>query len=295
MSRLKRRLNQRLATKWALGVIAVVSGVSAVVSMMPGVHWTWTYSLLLFTTCILVALVYAWKTTKPVQFVVDSIMPSSTAEQLLTSFEMVTGSPMLDKVNDLAAESYGDTPSIPRERYREYLQVNNQILCALLDRNRHVLGYFDIFPLNPTFGKELLLGKVGEQDMRHVHLMPAGAASIARVLYLGGIAVKNPETMLGMRSASQLAWGILLLIERCYGFDGKRKLVATAATPEGGQLLRKFHFVEEVAAKSASDGHAVYSLTLSPDVLQLGFSSIPDWSRCCREVGLKPPQAKLYL
>jgi len=250
--------------------------------MMPGIRWQWQYSVWLLLACALVALGYAWRATRPVQLNPESIIPDVKTGQEATTLLTVHDRPTLIRINALAADSFGDVQPMPTDRYEQFLLVNKSILCALVDGRQNALGYFDIFPLQPQFGNALLSGIAVEHDLRHEHLMPEAMARTAQVLYLGGIAVRDPETMLGMRSASQLAWGMLQYLDHHFGFDGTRKLVATAATSEGEILLRRFQFKEEVSAKDTRDGHAVYSLLLEPTVLAAGLTQIPDWSRCCR-------------
>lgn len=282
MKKLRRRISRRFLTTWGFATVGVAGGVGGVVSLIPGVTWPFAVSIGVLLGCGIGSGIWAWKTTRPTHLRTEFVEPVSFSATPAYSIEYVDDRVTLCRIQDLASESYGDVPTMPQDRYEQFLMVNSKILCGLFDSSHDVHGYFDVFPLRPVFGGAMMEGLASEHDLRREHLVPEDEVESVEFLYLGGIAVREPTTGLGGRRASFLVWGLMKYLEAHYGFQRGRKLLASAATPEGEQLLERFQFQLVRPAKLTRDGVPLYALALNSGAIQIALANLPDWSHCCR-------------
>lgn len=274
---------RRFALRWLGSTTASVGVAGGLMAFAPGIEIPLGTSVGILLVCVVGAGSYSWLSTKPVHLPIDALAPLALSKKPAVTLETVRDRGILYAVNDLARTAYPGVQPMSCDRYEQYLLVNANILCALLSSERRVLGYFDVFPLREGFGNAFLEGAVGEQDLRHEHLMASDRAHEARILYLGGIAVRDPETYAGQRAASQLVWGMLRYLEAYYPSSHiSRRLVASAATTEGENLLTRFQFQMVLPATLAKDRCALYAVSLASPALQIARSSLPDWSPLCR-------------
>jgi len=280
--RIRRRISKQFLVAWVLASVGVAGAVGGIASLVPGVTWPLAVSVTVLVGCGIGSGIWAWRTTRPMHLRTEFVEPMSFSADTAFSIEYAADRGTLSRVQDLAAESYGDVPSMPLERYEQFLMVNNKILCTLLDINRQVLGYFDVFPLQSVFANAMMEGLASEHDLRREHLLAEAEAAKAEVLYLGGIAVRDPATGLGGKRASFIIWGLLQYLSAHYGFVRDRTLLACAATREGEQLLQRFQFQLVRPARLTRDGSHLYSVNLKGPAIDVAIANMPDWSHCCR-------------
>jgi len=267
--------------RWLGSSAAGVGVLGGLMAFAPGIALPLVVSVPVLLVCVAGAGSYSWFSTRPVHLPVEALAPSAFSTRPSVTLEIVRDRGVLYAVNELARESYPGVQPMSPERYEQYLLVNPNILCAALGPDRSVLGYFDIFPMTESFGRALLQGVVGEQDLRHENLLPEARAGDASLLYLGGIAVKEPETFPGQRAASQLVWGMFQYLSFFYPPHMPRQLVASAATREGAALLARFQFQMVLPASLAKDGCALYALSMDSPALKVAESGLPDWRSSC--------------
>ena len=184
------------------------------------------------------------------------------------------------KANQMASFFYG-SEAIPFELYEQWWNKNPQILTCLTSADGEVLGYFDVFPLKNNFLEDFIEGRVGEDKLNADSILSPSESIFCCQLYLGGIAVKSPNTFIGSRNATILLWGLLHYLKRFYPGNRARMLYAIGSTIEGDTLLRKFNFSIMSPANTRVDNHNFYTLPFTPSLLDNYQSLLQDWSGSC--------------
>ena len=174
--------------------------------------------------------------------------------------------------NKLARQAFGKKDSLSFEAINTWRKQNPYILSLYLDRNRKVAGYFDVFPLYPDFEKKLAVGDYDERDIGSTSMYTFQEMHKCNTVYIGGIAVINPETYEGRKNGALLVRAMIDYIQKFYTINDSLKISATAVTKCGSQILERMGFEVEVDSSVRKDDHDYYSRTLSKkelnDILQ---------------------------
>jgi hypothetical protein len=134
--------------------------------------------------------------------------------------------------------------------------------------------------LRENFADLFLEGKVKEEDLTHDDVLAPAGMKLARYVYVSGLAVANPEMHIGKEHASILVWAMLVYLQDHYGSSGAVAL-ASAVTPEGEHLLKKFKLDLASHATARKDGCPMYTLQLSSDEIARRLHCLPDYSSVC--------------
>lgn len=185
------------------------------------------------------------------------------------------------KANQMASIFYGNE-AVPFERYSQWLSKNPNVLVCLLDQQKEVVGYFDVFPLNANFIDGFVSGITKEDELSADHILSPNEARFCCQLYLGGIAVKSPDSFVGHRNVSILLWGLFHYLRSFYPEKRTRQLFALGSTVEGDALLRKFNFTIASPANMRKDKHNLYTLPFTHSLLDSYLSIMPEWNNTCR-------------
>ena len=239
--------------------------------------------MLVIVSCVVSGL-YALTTTSLVHFPVDDVVPQIIHSQPYMSLEITTNRDLLAQTNQLAAGSYPGVEPLPAERYEQWLMINPTILVCLIDSNRRVVGYFDVFPLEESFFNLFIAGTCTELDIRREHILTPEQAKVAKRIYFGGIAVQDPKSVRGKRYASMLVWGALKYLQHYYCVPCETELYAEAVSKEGEELLRRFGFRLITPANQRRDKSAIFAIALTDETIRKGIASLPDWSGSCNLV-----------
>jgi hypothetical protein len=154
-------------------------------------------------------------------------------------------------------------------------------MACLTDLRGEFMGYFDAIPLVDSFARTFIRGDVTEAQITHEDVLSAEDMSACRYLFLSGIAVWNPDTFSGRRSASILVWAFLRYLEHFYA-DAGPLIIAIASTSPGDKLLRRFKFDLESDPTSRADKYRLYSIQLTEKGVARRRACLPDWSKLCR-------------
>ncbi|ADB38004.1 hypothetical protein [Spirosoma linguale] len=175
--------------------------------------------------------------------------------------------------NKLARDAFGKKDSLSFEAVNTWRKQNPYILSLYLDQNRKVAGYFDVFPLYEDFEKKLATGDYDEHDIGAASMYPFDEMHKCTTVYIGGIAVNNPETYEGRKNGALLVRAMIDYIQKFYIINDDLKISATAVTKCGSQILKRMGFEVEVDCSVRKDDHDYYSRTLSKkelnDILQM--------------------------
>jgi hypothetical protein len=275
------------------GIFALVIGLfSGIVQLLPQLHFDWSMSAAIFLLSGTAAFIYALVRSEPSQLAADELVPDAAPTPLV--LEVSVNPALLSQAHAIALRVYPGIEPMSRDRYEQYTMINPNLLACLLDANRRVVGYFDVFPLREDFFNMLAEGVCDEQAIRHEHILPPNEAACATRIYLGGVAVSEPHTARGRRHAAVLLWGLLKYLEHFYGAPCPKKLFASAATRDGESLLLKFGFSLVSPAQKRKDAVPLYAVELTEEFLRKLLLAIPDWSAACR-LAWVPPRPSLRL
>jgi len=273
--------SRRFFYHWVLIFASCIGLLSGIAALLPGLHFSIALSLVIFSACAIVSALYALGKTAPVHLPVDELAPLALSVEPATLLECTADRGLLAQAHRLAEISYPGVEPLSTGHYEQWLAVNNNILVCLLNNNSEVVGYFDVFPLAENFVDALVNGSVSEHDIRREHILNVVDARSCKRLYLAGFAVAEPETFLGKRYASYLAWGLIMYLRHFYG-EPPRQLLAIPSTREGKKLLQRFQFQIIQPADLRRDSLPIYGLPLQGISLEIALANLPNWERATR-------------
>lgn len=198
MRRFKRVIfSRRFLLVWAGVFVALIGLLSSLAQLFSEIKLSLTNAVILILVSGIASGIYALVSASPVHLPVDDIVPQVISNKPCMSLIVTTDRKMLLEANRLAASSYIGVTPLPTERYEQWLMVNPTILTCLLDSSEAMVGYFDMFPFDSKFFAVFIEGLCGENEIRREHILPVEQARKTERLYLGGVAVANPQTMKG--------------------------------------------------------------------------------------------------
>jgi hypothetical protein len=184
------------------------------------------------------------------------------------------------EASKLADDCYSGSITIESAIFEQLRVKNPFILSCLTDRWGNFVGYFDIIPLYEGLGEALFQGRVAEDKISHEDVIPSQQMNNCKYLFISGIAVREPDTYSGRRSASVLVWALLKYLDRYYG-RSTPLVFALAATPEGDELLHRFKLRLAPGAELRADKYKLYSVSLSESEISRRLSCLPNWEQLC--------------
>jgi hypothetical protein len=168
----------------------------------------------------------------------------------------------LKAANTLARSHYGKN-SISYDIVKRWYEKNPFALTILTDSHNKFVGYFDILPLEPDFGKDLMNGTVKERDIRHYDILPTDQMRNAEYIYFAGVSVKDQLTQTGKKHGAILIYAAMIYIETFYDLTKPKKIYAIAASACGKNILEKLDFQIETDETNRKDKLDLYSRTIS--------------------------------
>jgi hypothetical protein len=168
----------------------------------------------------------------------------------------------LKAANALARSHYGKS-SISYDIVKRWYEKNPFALTILTDSHNKFVGYFDILPLEPDFGKDLINGTVKEKDIRHYDILSPNQMRNAEYIYFAGVSVKDQLTQTGRKHGAILIYAAMIYIETFYDLSKPKKIYAIAASACGKNILEKLNFQIETDETNRKDKLDLYSRTIS--------------------------------
>jgi len=275
-------ISKQFFISWGVVFAALIGLLAALATLFPQVRFNVYTSLFVVGLSALLGAGYAFRENRPTPLPpIDELVPEPSSSTGRLIARCSTTREVVLQVNSLAKRVYPGVRPLPPDRYEQWLMINDNILLALLNANSEVIGYFDIFPLQPEFFNFFMSGAFGEHDIRREHILAPDQARFAKRLYLGGIAVADPLSARGKRHASILVWSLLKYLQKFYCAPCDRELYAEAVTVQGERLLKRFNFRLVSSARGRKDSYPLYAAELSEELINHALSEIPDWSRMC--------------
>lgn len=215
------------------------------------------------------------------QVVVDDIIGWNIDADFYTAVHCPCDRKLAAEAGRLAKKCFSTTFTISSETYEQLRVKNPYILACMTDNDGEFLGYFDAIPVTESFATLFLRGTITEEQITHEDVLPVDGMKSCKYLFIAGLAVWNPDTHAGRRSASMLTWAALKYIERFY-IGSHPTTFAVASTETGEVLLKRFKLKVQTAASSRKDKYNLYSIAATRDEIGRRLAYLPDWSGLCR-------------
>lgn len=274
------------AKAWVLGTLAVAGAGATVGAFVPSLLAP-PSSLFLILGAMVVGMAWARYHTRPRHLPSEGLEPDVTAGR---PFRLVCpcSADEVAAANRLAAVSYDCEPIDP-ERVQQWLLKNPKTITVLLDPNGEVVAYFDIFPLTAKFGDAFRAGYATEYELGHAEMVGPDAPPEG-MLYLGGVAVRDWGSWRGCLYGRMAIRGIVEFLLHFYRLDRPIELLASAASPEGRKLLKRFGFRIVSHAERRRDAADLFSMALTRPVLEELLSEYPSYRWTCESSWTRPEQ-----
>jgi len=171
---------------------------------------------------------------------------------------------------------YVDDPTVESWRAvspHSFLGLHNKrdVLCAA----------FGIVGIDPSFMKQFLKGRVRDTALKSDDLLDDSASKKTAQLYISGVVVRDPDTVIGHRRACAMVWAMAKFYERNYGVRRKRTLFALAVSQQSKNLLVKSGFIHFHGPTDREDQLELYSMLMTKEKLQQLKLRIGDHSSLC--------------
>lgn len=283
MGKARRLMNLALLKRPLLPILGTSVGVVGAVSAVLGIldiH----FSLLGTSLLAVIALAgsasfHLFRLAAP-QVAVDDVIAPDDDDHAPLALHCPCDIKLASEASRLADECYSGSITIDANVFEQLRVKNPLILACLTDRRGQFVGYFDIIPLYEPFARSLIQGHVTESKISHEDVVPPQQMKSSKYLFISGIAVRNPNTYSGRRSASILVWALLKYLDRHYGRTNA-VVFALAATPEGDELLQRFKLRQSPGGTMRMDRYKLYSIPLSNSEIERRLVCMPNWELLC--------------
>jgi hypothetical protein len=154
-----------------------------------------------------------------------------------------------------------DKRAIRYKDYKIWRKLNPLVFTTVVDKENQLIGFFDIFPLKPGAGDEMIAGRLTEHSLKIDHILALADAPSAAHLHIATILV-NP----GQRAFTSLvARKVLLLkmrefLDEHYAPIEGRTYTAYAQSRAGEALLKRCGFLMTIPAKESEQKSSLYVL-----------------------------------
>lgn len=260
---------------WLQIFIATIGFVGSLVVFLPGVQLETTFSkLITLLLCFLLSLAVTF-IVKPIRESVENLpleellFTEDCAAKVLFPYK----EKYLKPLHAIAKTYYGKASA--SEKYlKTWYEKNPFILVTLADKNKQIVGYYDILPLYKSFAVKLIDGKVSEKDIRNVHILPKEEMAKAEYLYFAGVAIKNQHSQQSKIFAGYLLYSAYVYLKKYYDLSTDKKIFATAATKAGKQLLIHLNYSLECSKLNRKDKLDLYMKTVNKNNIEENMEKI---------------------
>jgi hypothetical protein len=259
--------------------VAIIGTVSAVFGIVD-IHFGVLGTAILATVILALSTFFHFRRLHVPQVAVDDVIAPEGDNYSPMTLQCPCDMKLASEASRLAEDCYSGSITIESSIFEQLRVKNPLILSCLTDQRGHFVGYVDVIPLYEAFAQSLIQGRVTESQVSHEDVLPPQQMKSCRYLFISGIAVRDPETYSGRRSASVLVWTLLKYLDRYYG-QSNPLVFALAATPEGNELLQRFKLQPAPGKAVRADRYKLYSITLSQNEITRRFACIPNWDGLC--------------
>lgn len=259
--------------------VAIVGSVSAALGIID-VHFGVLGAAILAVVILALSGIFHFRGLAMPQVAVDDIIAPNEDSYSPLTLHCPCDIKLAYEASRLAEDCYSGTTTIESTIFEQLRVKNPLVLSCLTDRHGHFVGYFDVIPLYEAFAQSLVQGRLTESQISHEDVLPPEQMKSCKYLFISGIAVREPNTYAGRRSANILVWALLRYLERHYG-QSNALVFALAATPEGDELLQRFKLRPAPGNAGRTDRYKLYSIKLRQSEIAQRLACLPNWERLC--------------
>lgn len=245
---------------WIQVFIATVGFVASLILFLPGLqldtaHLKITALLICFLLSVVVVIIM-----KPVRQVVESLPLNEILflEEYSAKILFPYKEKYLKPLNAIASSYYGKSSASARY-IKTWYEKNPYTLVTLADKQKNIIGYYDMLPLLDEFAINFIDGIVCEKDIRAFHIIPKEEMRNAGYIYFAGVAIKNQHTQQSKMFAGYLLYSAFLYLKKFYDLKTDKIIFATAATESGKRLLTHLDFKLENSKLNRKDKLDLYA------------------------------------
>jgi hypothetical protein len=259
--------------------IAIVGSVSAMLGIVD-IHFGLLGATALTVVILALSGVFHFRRLVMPQVAVDDIIAPNNDSYSPLTLHCPCDRKLASEASGLAQECYSGSITIESNIFEQLRVKNPLILSCLTDRRGNFVGYFDVIPLDNAFAQSLVQGRLTESQITHEDVLPPQQMKSCKYLFISGIAVREPNTYLGRRSASVLVWALLKYLNQYYG-RSNALVFALAATAEGDELLQRFKLHPASGNAVRADHYKLYSIALYQNEITQRLACLPSWDGLC--------------
>ncbi len=249
--------------QWFLLFVATIGLASGILAIFPLQNKSNITNLIIFLICFFISVIATLIIYQIKHIPDDEIWMLETPRDKPT-IAFPYQKAYLKAANALARSHYGKS-SINYDIVRKWYEKNPFAITILTDSHNKFVGYFDILPLEPDFGKDLIGGAVKEKDIRHYDILPPQKMRNAEYIYFAGVSVKDQLTQTGKKHGAILIYAAMVYLKTFYDLSKPKKVYAIAASDCGRNILQKLKFQIETDETNRKDKLDLYSRTITKD------------------------------
>lgn len=246
-----------------LSVILVITGIIGGIIDISPITLNF-YGLLFYIIAIIIlSLIISVIILPNVAFPTDDVVPFNLSISKKPRIAFPCSYEQYKIANKIANSSFGKKDALSFQAIKVWRKRNPLILSLFYDENNRVKGYFDVFPLTEQFELKLREGNLTEKDIGFKSMLGPKEMYYSKIIYIGGIAVVNPETYEGKKNGALMLRALFKYITTFYYLKHPITICATAATKCGEHLLQRLGFEIYKEGKFRNDNHDYYIRNVS--------------------------------
>ncbi len=242
---------------WFITFVGIIGLASGIIQIFPFQDATYLKNFAIFAFCLLLSVIATLLIYRIKHVPDDDLwMLETPTEKPTIAFPYEES--FLRPANNLARSLYGKH-SLRSDVVKKWYEKNPLTLTCLTDAHNKFVGYFDVLPLTPTFGKKFVSGVSREKDIRSQHILPPNEMREAKFIYIAGVSAKDQMTTQGKKYGAMLIYSLMVHLQTFYDLNTPRKIYATAATDCGRNVLERLHFYIETDGENRRDKLDLYA------------------------------------
>lgn len=241
-----------------LSVFVILSGLIGGIIDISTYNLDYTGLLFYLIAIVLLSMIVAIILVPNVAFPTDDVIPFNLTFDKKARIAFPCSYEQFKTANKIANCSFGKKDALSFQAIRVWRKRNPLILSLYYDEKNRVKGYFDVFPLTEEFELKLREGQLTEKDIGYDSMLKPEEMYYSKIIYIGGIAVINPETYEGKKNGSLMIRALFKYLTTFYYLKEPVTFCATAATECGEHLLQRLGFEIYKEGKFRNDKHDYY-------------------------------------
>lgn len=160
------------------------------------------------------------------------------------------------EANKAARRYFGMRRTIKFNEYRKWREKNPYIFSAIVNDDRDLLGFFDVFPLKDEIGRRVLKGELSENDLTIDDFYSEASKQKSAYIYVATVM----SCVVNDHFEARLIDHISEFVMSTYPPTEGRIYLAFSATTTGGNLLKRNKFIKAVPKELTPCGRDLWVL-----------------------------------